>query len=317
MTSTTTNKKELVDFLWEWAENHGDWSKQLVDKIVTTESHLIPTERETIFKYFLQSINLHSDLPTLTISKPTYTPTTKRIELTSLSDITGVNRLAKNQTINFAPYITIIYGENGTGKTGYSRILKALGFSYDSNNTIYSNVFGSSEPKSAVINFKANSTADTFKWNGYNKNSELENISVFNSNCVQISLSDRNLIVSPIGFHLFNLISIELNELEKLLQANIESHPTTLHWAYTLNDGTPQQIFINGLSSTSLEQKLNELSSFNPSNEQELKEKETELSNLNKSLIQNEIHNLTAQETELSTLIAKIQSAQSVLSAIN
>lgn len=317
MALTTTNKKEIVDFLWEWTENHEQWSKQLIDKIVSTERNLIPAEKEIIFNYFLQSLKLHSGLPSMVIAKPTYKPTKKKIELSSISDITGVNRLAKKQTINFAPNITVIYGENGTGKTGYVRILKSFGFSYDNNNTIYSNVFGSSEPKSAVINFKANDTPVIFNWNGNNKNLELENISVFNSGCVQISLSDRQLIVSPIGFHLFNLVSAELNELEKLLQAKIASHPIILFWADLLNEGTPQQIFISGLSNVSTEQKLNELSSFTPTQVQELNDKETELSNLNKTLLQTEIQNFIAQENELSALIVNIQSAQSIISVTN
>jgi hypothetical protein len=172
------------------------------------------------FQLLLQSINLHSGLPALTVSKPTYTPTTKTIELDSLSAITGVNRLAKNQTLNFAKNITVIYGENGTGKTGYSRILKALGFSYDNNKTILSNVYAEAEPQSATINFKSNGTPKTFIWNGANNDSELENISVFNSNCVQFSISDRSLIVSPIGFHLFLSVSDELNALSHVAKKN-------------------------------------------------------------------------------------------------
>lgn len=318
MASTTTSKKEIVDFLWEWTENHGQWSKLLIDKIVSIESNLTPTERETIFNYFLQSINLHSGSPTLTITKPIYTPTKKRIELTSLSDITGVNRLAKKQIMNFAPNLTIIYGENGTGKTGYSRILKTLGFSYDVNDKIYSNIYARAETKSAIINFNTNGTADTFNWNGSNKNSELQNISVFNSSCVQISLStDRQLIVSPIGFHLFNIVSSELNELEKLLQAKIANYPTILLWVQTLNEGTPQQIFIKGLSRASSEQKLIELSTFTPSQEQELKDIETELLSLNLILLQTEILNLKASETELGELVNKIRAAQTHLTATN
>lgn len=317
MASTTTSKKEIVDFLWEWTENHGQWSKQLIDKIVSKESNLTLSERETIFNYFLQSINLHSGLPPLTITKPTYTPTNKKIELTSLSDITGVNRLAKKQTINFAPNLTVIYGENATGKSGYSRILKALGFSYDTNNVIFSNIFTASESKSAVINYKANDIANTFNWDGDNKNSELQNISVFNSNCVQLSLSDRQLIVSPIGFHLFNLVSAELNELEKLLQTKIANYPTELPWAETLNERTPQQIFITRLSGATSEQNLIELSTFTPIQEQELKDKETELLNLNKTLLQTEIQNLNASVIELDGLVNKIKTAQIRLTATN
>ena len=318
MVSTTSNKKEIIDFLWEWAESHGDWGKILIDKIVRTESNISKNERQTIFNYFLQSIGLYIGLPKLSISKPTYLPTSRKIEITSLLNITGVNKLAKNQIINFCKNITVIYGENATGKTGYSRILKFLGYSYDENNLIHPNIYGSVEPKSATINFKTNNKDEPpFIWNGKNRNSELENLSVFNSSCVQFSLSDRQLIVSPIGFHLFNLVSAELNELENLLQAKIASYSIILPWKEKLTEGTPQQIIINGLTDTSTIENLNKLSSFTPKQQQVLNKKELELSNLNKMLLQNEINNLISQEKELEDLILKIQTAQSLLTSSN
>jgi len=317
MASTTPNKKAIVDFLWEWTDNHADWSKMLVSKVVATESALSITDRETVFNYFLQSINLYADLPALTVAKPTYTPTAKTIELDTLSAITGVNRLAKNQTVNFAKNVTVIYGENGTGKTGYSRILKTIGFSYDNNKTILSNVYTAAEPQSATINFKSNGTPRAFTWNGANTDSELENISVFNSSCVQFSLSDRSLFVSPIGFHLFHLVSDELNALTQLLQRKIEAHPTALLWLDNLTPGTPQQTFIATLSSTSTEQNLIELSDFTPAHEYALTVKEAELLSLNKELLQSQIQTLRAQIAELDTIVSKIEAAKTLLNDTN
>jgi energy-coupling factor transporter ATP-binding protein EcfA2 len=317
MASTTTNKKEIVDFLWEWAESNGEWSKLLIEKIVSTESNLLPADRNQVFNYFLQSINLYTGLPTLTTTKPNYVPTDKVIELETLSDITGVNKLAKNQTLKFSKNLTVIYGENGTGKTGYGRILKSLGFSYDPNNTVHPNIYGAVEAKTAIINFKSNGITQTFNWTGDNKDSELQNISVFNNNCVQISLSDRQLIVSPIGFHLFNIVSSELNELTQLLNAKIALHPTAITWADTLNLGTPQQIFVSSLSATSTEQKLTELSSITPAQEQELIDKQTELSQLNKALLETEIQNLNSSFTELGTIIIKIQTSLTNFTSLN
>lgn len=49
----------------------------------------------------------------------------KDIFLVAISDVTGVNQLAPQQTIPFEPNgLTIIYGDNGAGKSGYARILK-------------------------------------------------------------------------------------------------------------------------------------------------------------------------------------------------
>jgi ABC-type Mn2+/Zn2+ transport system ATPase subunit len=318
MTSTTTTKKEIVDFLWEWAETNGDWSKLLISKIVSTETDLTSLDRQTVFNYFLQSIGLYKGLPPLAIVKPVYTPTSKQIELTSLSDVTGVNRLAKNQTINFSKNLTVIFGENGTGKTGYGRILKSLGFSYDSNNKILSNIFGTAAAKTATIKYKSNGVDEPpFNWNGANKNSELENISVFNNNCVQISLSDRQLIVSPIGFHLFNIVTSELSELAKLLNTQLTTYPTALPWAVSLTPGTAQHSYITALSTASTEAKLIELSTFETKHEDALKLYESELENLNKGLIQSEIQNLTLAHSELVSIISKIQNAQTKLNPTN
>lgn len=317
MPSTTPNKKAIVDFLWEWTANQGDWSKLLVSKIVTTESPLSNLDREQIFNYFLQSIHLHSGLAALNTAKPTYTPTAKQIELDSLCGITGVNRLAKNQTVTFSKNITVIYGENGTGKTGYSRVLKTLGFSYDSNKTILPNIYAAAEPQSATINFRSNGSPQTFTWNGANTDSELENISVFNNSCVQFSISDRSLIVSPIGFHLFQLVSEELNKLAQLVQAKIAAHPTILVWLTNLTPATPQYNFIATLSATSTEQKLTELSEFTTAHQATLAAKETELASLNKALMQTEIQGMGSKIQEIDSLIGKIQNSQNILNTAN
>lgn len=317
MSSITPNKKAIVDFLWEWTTNHGDWSKLLISKIVTTESSLSASDRQEVFNYFLQSIQLRTGLPVLTTTKPTYIPTEKLIELESLSEITGVNRLANNQTLKFAKNITIIYGENGTGKTGYSRILKTLGFSYDTNKTILPNIYVQAEPQSATINFKSNNISKTFTWNGANTDSELENISVFNSSCVQFSIIDRSLIVSPIGFHLFQLVSDELNLLTQMLNREIDTHPTTLIWLQNLTPGTPQHTFITTISANSTEQKLNELSEFTSIYEEALTAKKTELESLNKSLYQNQIQELKNQIRELDLIIGKINISQTLINDAN
>ncbi len=317
MASTTIAKKEIADFLWEWAESHGDWAKLLIDKIVQTESNLTVADRQTIFQYFLQSIKLVTGLPAIKVTKPTYKPTDKEVQLISLSNVYGVNRLAKNQNLTFGKNITIVYGENGTGKTGYGRILKSLGFSYDTGSAIHPNLYGNRESKSASIAFSLNGTNQNFNWTGGNNNPDLSNISVFNSNCVQISLADRHLIVAPIGFHLFNLVTSELQELNKLLEAKITAYPVSLAWVETLSPGTPQQQFMASLSARSVEEKLKELATFDDTQQTALQNAETELSNLNKTLLQTEMQYRTAQSIELNNIISQIQSSKSIVSEAN
>jgi len=56
MSSTSTVKKGIIDYLWDWAETHADWAKLLVEKVVTTEAPLSQTERDNVFEHFIDSL---------------------------------------------------------------------------------------------------------------------------------------------------------------------------------------------------------------------------------------------------------------------
>jgi ABC-type molybdenum transport system ATPase subunit/photorepair protein PhrA len=44
--------------------------------------------------------------------------------LLAMKDLVNVNRIVGNQVLKFAPNgVTVIYGDNGSGKSGYSRVL--------------------------------------------------------------------------------------------------------------------------------------------------------------------------------------------------
>lgn len=56
MASTTTAKKEIIDFLWEWAEAKGDWGKLLIDNVVKTKQKRSSIHRHEVFDYFIDSL---------------------------------------------------------------------------------------------------------------------------------------------------------------------------------------------------------------------------------------------------------------------
>ena len=314
MKSTTTQKKEIIDYLWEWAESQGDWGKLLIHDVVTFETNLPQTSLDNVFNYFLQGVGLFSGLPSISTSKPKFIPNTQKVEITSISNITGVNKLAKDQKIDFCPNLTVIYGENGTGKSSYGKILKTLGFSYDKNDTIHNNIFEPPEPKSAEIEYEIGNAKKSFNWDGSNKNASLASVSVFNNRCVQISLSDnRQLIVSPIGFHLFNLVSGQLDSLRAMLDAKINSYNTTLYWKNDLNYNTPQKKFIDNLSTGSSLNDLKSFSTFKARDQSILDTKRSERGQLNKKLIETEANNLELIIRDIEKNIAKIEDSKKSL----
>lgn len=314
--STTNTQRELIDFLWDWTTPLGSWSRLLVELVTNKQAALDHNERKRVFNYYLQDIGfVHQvPLPPLSISKPSFTPPSKEVVLTKLSEVKGVNKLAEGQIMEFSPNISVVYGNNGVGKTGYSRILKSQGYSFDNNIEILSNVNETPVNQSARLDFNSDGSPFYLNWQGGRPESDLNAVSVFNSDCVNISLSNtRELLVTPKGFFLFTLVTNELAELTHLLSAQYALYPIVLSWKDQMHESTPQKVYIDLLVHNSSKATLNELSLFNEEHHTELKKKEQELENLSKSTLEARLKNINLMLTEVTSKIATVKQTQSNL----
>jgi len=314
--SSTQTQKELIDFLWEWASSKGTWGKLLIQNVTSKNNSLDNHEMEKVFNYYLSEIgfNFNPPLPPLKLNKPQFTPVEKEIVLTRLSKVQGVNILAEDQVMDFSPNITVVYGNNGVGKTGYSRILKSQGYSFDEKSIILPNVHSEPSPQSCRIEFLSDGNPFYLDWKGERLSSDLNGISVFNSNCVNISLSNgRELLVSPQGFYLFSLVQEALKALSSIHSSTYSKYPIELSWKENLHEGTPQSIFIANLSFNSEIKKLDDLSKYTPEAAELLEVKELELKGLNKqSLVANlKMNNIFL--SELRKVLAEVRNINSNL----
>jgi ABC-type Na+ transport system ATPase subunit NatA len=317
--STTNTKKEIVDYLWEWGELNGEWGKLLVKEVVEKERILTVSERQAIYNLVLIEAGLKKGVATKT-TRPVFKPVISDVKLSTLSDVQGVNRLADKQKMAFSPNITVVYGENGTGKTGYGRILKLLGFSYEKGTKLLPNVYKSTKVKQGfTIEYQVDGvTKSPFVWDGTNQAhaKELQGISIFNNNCVRLSLDkNRELLVTPVGFHLFSILSNELKELELIHNKETNSYNTQLSWSEKLAQGTKPYKFISELTYKTTIADLNKIATFSDEDEAALVKAGKDLKKLNKDLIAAQVKELKLQLTEVQKAIPLIEEAQTNLSS--
>ncbi|GMN11360.1 AAA family ATPase [Croceitalea sp. MTPC9] len=313
----TSTKKELIDFLWEWAEPNGNWGKLLLAKTIAKQDALSDEERNTIFNYYLEEIGFvfNPPLAPIAVKKPTFSVDAKKVVLNKVHKVKGVNLLDEDQEMEFSRGITVVYGNNGVGKTGYSRVLKSLGHSFDSSREILSNVNEAQQGQSCVIDYEIEDTPNSHHWNGVHTTEDLSAISVFNSDCVNISLgNNRELLVAPQGFYMFRLVKDELAKLEELRQRQVKLYPTTLPWKEQLHTGTPQHKFVDELSVDSDLKALDALANFTPEDLKTLQQKEEEAKGMNKGFLLTTRGNLNLHIMDLGRIIAAIKQNQGKLS---
>ncbi len=104
------------------------------------------------------------------------------LRLNSISAVEGVNALAPKKPLDFGKWnITVVYGLNGSGKSGYVRLLKHVCGARDLG-TLHSNVY---KPGSAVqracISYEKDGAAKSHAWSGQGICDDLNCVDIFDT----------------------------------------------------------------------------------------------------------------------------------------
>lgn len=143
---------------------------------------------------------------------------TATLRLTSIGDIVGIDKLAPKQPLTFpAGNLTVIYGNNGSGKSGYARILKKACGKAGSPD-LKANVFAAEPPdRRCTISFESAGVTIPRQWAANSAPiPELHGVDIFDSASGRLYLeSETEVSFSPPELVLFS----DLVEIYKRVEA--------------------------------------------------------------------------------------------------
>lgn len=175
--------------------------------------------------------------------------------LLTLKDAKNVNRLATGQILPFSKKgITVVYGGNGSGKSGYSRVLKRACRARDTNEDVRPNALDKAAANAipeASFDIEQGGKASTVKWqrNAHGP-SELATIAVFDTHCARAYLDlQQEIAYLPYGLDVVeNLAQVVLPKILEKLNAEIAATSTTKEAFNHLTGTTKVSALIDSLS---------------------------------------------------------------------
>lgn len=133
-------------------------------------------------------------------------PVTNRlVQITAIKNLVNVNALAEDQNLPInATGLTVIYGENGAGKSGYSRVLKKACRARDQSEAILPDARkppGKPEPPRASFDTLINGVPTPLAWrDGPAAPEELSEIAIFDSHCARAYVDNEgDFAYAPYG----------------------------------------------------------------------------------------------------------------------
>lgn len=255
------------------------WIKFLAEKILSGNT-IIDNDIDTSHSYLLEHLELRekTEKPEITIDYNAENSGNYKTDLilTKLENVEGVNALTENQTIEFSPNLTIVYGANGSGKSGYIRLLKNVFYS-KSPEEILQNIHLDSghQAVNAKFTFKSNNIETSLEF-ANKDNAEFEQFAVFDGNSVIKHLENKNQFeFRPAGLSFFGEYTNAVNRVEQKLNAEIQtkqSGNTAEDLSALFEDNSEIKTLVQNLNANT---KIDDLKKYTPFSDEDKTQKET------------------------------------------
>jgi energy-coupling factor transporter ATP-binding protein EcfA2 len=231
---TEVTPKPPRALLVEWANDQDNWVRAIATEVLDTRRGIADERLEHFYGMLLVEKELGEGAKPTVAQLHWTTAADELVEplrLTSLADVRGVNALCSAQAIVFNPRITVIFGENGVGKSGYVRILKRVA-AVRSAEAILSNVRGigsTTGSPHATLKYSVGTQETALDWDGTAGVHPLTRLDVFDSRAADIHLDDDlTYVYTPSDLALFRCTHEAIEKIKgKLDTAKQDATPRT------------------------------------------------------------------------------------------
>jgi hypothetical protein len=208
-----------------WANGQDEWTRYIVRQVLSTGRPLTDGDVDTAHALFRQEKGL--DKRTVPTEDPLAVEACEEdselpLVITKLFEVTGVNAIVPGSAIEPHEGMTVLFGENGTGKTGYSRVFKAVAGSRTADVVLGDISAADVEPQSARIEYTLGGEAQELAWTGEQGQSPFTRMSIFDSPSVNFHVDDDlEYVYVPSVLALYNHVISATQAVKTLIDQTI------------------------------------------------------------------------------------------------
>jgi hypothetical protein len=235
--------------------------------------------------------------------------------VTQLSNLQNINALVPGQILSFGPHLTIVYGENGSGKSGYARVLGSAGVCRG-NREILPNVEDPSttgQPRSVEIGLSNQDAPVKYVING--PCALLESFHVFDNASVLHHLTRQNtLSFSPAGLSYLTDLADVTDEVRRRVRTMIDDRSAPHQFGKFFEGESEVSRRIKSLGSSTDLKELSRWASVNAQDTDRLAALDTEIAKLKSQDTSKQIAELRQATADLRRLADQLLRVEQLVS---
>ncbi len=239
------------------------------------------------------------------------------VALISLIHHSGVNALASDQTVKFGPALTVVYGANAAGKSGYTRILKRACRARGAEEILGNVVSGTAPGRpAATIIYRSDGTEHEYRWDDDNPpDRDLSRVSVFDRHCASVYITAQtDVAYRPLGLDLFDRLSDVCEAVRRVLEGERRALEIAVAHLPEVPPGTKVHDLLARLTSLTKPDDVKHLATLSEPEITQLEDLRRRLSDLHSDDPQKTARTLEIRAKRISSLVERIEAATRLLS---
>ncbi len=234
---------EAMQEILNWSQNIPVWQREALRRLISGTEPLSDNDIIELTELCKNKMLQNDPLASQHITAQTSGAPT--VALKALRNVQNVNALADKQLLSFEPKgVTLIYGDNGAGKSGYARILKSAcraRWKYGRADEILANIYKTQTGEQhAEIKYYAGAQELGSVWTNDTESAALlSEVSVFDTRTANVQVEDKNdLAYTPFPMKLLGLLVLTCNDVRENIEREIKE----------LNQQTPPSVSTHNCS---------------------------------------------------------------------
>jgi energy-coupling factor transporter ATP-binding protein EcfA2 len=311
----------VLQAILEWSKDRPLWQRDALRRLILN-GDLSEGDIAELTSICKATQGLIEQQKSLTLSSehiPEHTTNSEPVSLVSIFHHRGVNALAENQTLKLAPKLTVVYGDNGAGKTGYIRILKEA-CRARGKEQILGNVISGQTPlsPSVSIKYKVGTEVEPREWSGNGEDTLVSRVSVFDTQSAAVYLTEKtDVAFRPFGLDLFDklvrackAVKVRLESEQRALNLNAVASIQSL-----IPQGTEVAILLSNITSLTRPESIHALATLSTEEQGRLVTLERSVLDLQVNDPKKLIQQLGLQAERLRSLAGHLNQIQATLSS--
>ncbi|MNR95779.1 AAA family ATPase [Aeromonas salmonicida] len=262
----------IIDNLTKWFSERPQWLQMAATRLLQ-QSELNDKDVSELANLCQQETD--GKLPKTTCSFPATAfslGAAGSLRLCSISEIEGVNALAPKKPLEFGKgNITIVYGNNGSGKSGYVRLLKHVCGARETG-TLHRNVYKpGSVAQKACISFEQDGIPKTHTWSGQGICDELNSVDIFDTSFGKVFVSSEDEVsYEPPILSFFSSLILACEKVASALDNEASRHQSKKPNIPAEKKVTPEGIWYEAISARTTTQDIDKHCAFSSADDSEM-----------------------------------------------